>query len=229
MGRFRTKLCAALATLALCGGFPASLWGVQTLNLLALFENKALLQVDGERRMLAVGETSPEGVTLLDAGADSATVELEDGAREVLQLGMMANFPDNAEVVAEPAWTGPESVALWADSNGFFYAPGSINEFPVRFLVDTGATTVAISSDLAQQIGIDLSQGQRGIATTASGVTRMVRIKLATVTVGDLTLRDVEAGVLVGSFPAEPLLGMSFLGQLDMVREGNRLELKRRF
>jgi aspartyl protease family protein len=200
----------------------------QKLNVLALFEDKALLHVDGQRVMLAVGETSPGGVTLLEADSERAVV-LVDGAREELYLGVVVNFPDSGPVEAVPAWEGPQSVSLWADSNGFFYAGGSINGFPVRFLVDTGATTVAISGDLASRIGVDLSQGQRGIATTASGVTGMVRVTLPSVTVGELTLRDVEAGVLMGSFPTEPLLGMSFLGQLDMVREGDRMDLKRRF
>ena len=200
----------------------------QKLNLLALFEEKALLFIDGKRVMLTVGESSPGGIKLLEADSERAVV-LVNGVREELYLGAVVNFPDSGPVEAVPAWEGPQSVSLWADSNGFFYASGSIDGFPVRFLVDTGATTVAISSDLAGRIGIDLSRGQRGIATTASGVTGMVRVILPSVTVGDLTLREVEAGVLMGSFPAEPLLGMSFLGQLDMVREGDRMDLKRRF
>jgi aspartyl protease family protein len=49
------------------------------------------------------------------------------------------------------------------------------------------------------------------------------------VTVGGINIKNVQAGVVIGSFPLEPLLGMSFLSQLDMVREGNRMDLKRRY
>ncbi len=201
---------------------------VKKLNLLALFEGKAMLYIDGERRMLSVGETSPEGVTLVRADVESALVEIA-GRREDLRLGMATTLIDDREPVADDASYGSATVSLWADHSGFFHVDGMINGFPVRFLVDTGATTVAISGDLAARIGLDISQGRRGVASTAGGLTPMVGVSLETVSVGDITLRDVDAGVIMGAFPETPLLGMSFLGQLDMVREGNRMELRRRF
>lgn len=119
-------------------------------------------------------------------------------------------------------------ISLWADPSGFFYVPGLINGYPVRFLVDTGATTVALSSELAERIGIEYTKGRRGIASTASGVIPVYEFDLKSVTVGGIELSNVSAGVILGEHPTVPLLGMSFLGQLDMVREGNRLDLKRR-
>ena len=189
---------------SLCAVVGAA-WAADAVNLLALFENKALLYINGERRMLAVGETSPEGVRLISADSEQAVVH-RDGISETLVLGTVATFPGSASVPEAPSWEGPESVSLWADPNGFFFASGSINGYPIRFLVDTGATTIAINSRLAQQIGIDLGGGRRGLATTASGVTPMVAVTLDSVTVGEI-----------------------FLGQLDMVRQGNRMDLKRRF
>ncbi len=194
------------------------------INLLALFKDKAIVHIDGERRLLAVGEASPEGVTLITTDADHAVVEF-DGRRETLTLGMVTVFPGSGKS------TGGEnpSVSLWADPRGFFYADGTINGYPVRFLVDTGATTIAISSDLARRIGIELSDGQPWIANTAGGMARMVRIKLDRVSVGDIALRDVDAGVILGPHPDIPLLGMSFLGEVDMVRRGDQMELKKRY
>jgi aspartyl protease family protein len=198
-----------------------------SITLLALFEEKALLHIDGERRLLHTGDTSPEGLILISANTEEAVVEI-DGRQEVLRLGMAATFPEfGAE--PDPAWAGPQSVSMWADPRGFFYVQGMINGFPVRFLVDTGATTVAISSDLARRVGIDYTQGRRGIANTAGGTTQMYGLELNSVTAGGIIINNVQAGVVIGSFPLEPLLGMSFLSQLDMVREGDRMELKRRY
>ncbi len=193
-------------------------------NVLALFENKAILHIDGERRLLAAGESSPEGVVLISADPHQAVVEF-DGKREILTLGTAAIFPATEQSVAEPS----ESISLWADPGGSFYADGSINGYPVRFLVDTGASTVAISSALARRIGIDIAEGQPWLANTAGGTARMIRITLDRVQVGTIDMRDVEAGVILGSHPTVPLLGMSFLGQLDMIREGNKMELIKRY
>ena len=199
---------------------------VKSLTLLALFEDKALFHIDGQRRLLHTGETSPEGVELISADAEEAVVNV-NGRQEVLQLGLV-NFVPELDAAAEPSWSGHDQISLWADSNGFFYVPGRVNGYPVRFLVDTGATSVALSSALAKRIGLDYTKGRRGVANTASGVTSMFGLKLDSVSVGGINLKDVDAGVIEGSFPLDPLLGMSFLGQLDMVREGNRMDLKRR-
>lgn len=204
----------------------ASAAGVEKLTLLALFKDKALLHIDGERRMLSTGETSPEGVTLVSADSDQAVVRIE-GKEEVLKLGMVARFPGASDDVS-PSWDGPESLTLWAQDDGFFYASGRINGTPVRFLVDTGANTIAMNKDFAERLGIDYSKGQRGVASTASGVTPMYLVKLDEVSIGEITLHDVDAGVLLSDHPDIPLLGMSFLGKLDMVRDGKRLDLKRR-
>lgn len=199
---------------------------VEKLSLLALFGDKVLLYVDGKRRLLADGETSPEGITLLNAGSDRAVVSI-DGRKEVLELGLIRNFPGASGAVS-PTWAGPEKLVLWAQDDGFFYAAGSIDGTDVRFLVDTGANTIAMNRALAERIGIDYRDGTRGIATTASGVAPMYLVNLDRVSVGEITLRNVEAGVLLGLHPRVPLLGMSFLGRLDMVRTGKQLTLKRR-
>ncbi|MDJ0956196.1 MAG: TIGR02281 family clan AA aspartic protease [Arenicellales bacterium] len=221
-GRNVLRLLTAVSLF--CCTIPA--FAVNTLTLLALFEDKALFHIDGERRLMQAGERSPEGLLLIKADSNEAVVEV-NGRQEVLHLGLVTTFP-GSDAPPEPTWTGPETVSLWADPNGFFYTAGLINGFPVRFLVDTGATTIALSSELAKRIGIDIAKGQRGVANTAAGLTQMYGLNLKSVTVGGITLKDISAGVIVGNYPTTPLLGMSFLGQLDMVREGNRMELKTR-
>lgn len=224
--------CAAIAALSLTlsiatPGVHADGGPGNRLSLVAVFADKAMLFIDGDKRILKVGDTSPEGVTLVSVDPSQAVVEHE-GRKLTLALGMATVFPGSEKADTDSVAPGQEGVTLWADAKGFFHASGSINGSPVQFLVDTGASSIAISSDLAQQIGVNFEYGDSGVATTAAGFARMKRVYLDSVSIGDITLRNVEAGVVMGSFPRTPLLGMSFLGQLDMLREGNRMELRRR-
>jgi len=191
------------------------------ISLYALFKDKAILQVDGTRRVLTVGTESPEGVKLVstDTQAEVAVVEMK-GKRETLRLGV---------VVSAFQTVARESVTLYADSSGFFHAEGSINGVAMTFLVDTGANTIAINSATAKRAGIDFTKGRAATARTASGYTRMYGLKLDNVKIGDIVLRNVEAGVIDGPQPEVPLLGMSFLSALEMRREGNKMELTRRY
>jgi aspartyl protease family protein len=200
---------------------PAAALEVQVL---ALTRDKAILRIDGTRRVLAAGESSPEGVTLVSATSAEAVVELE-GRRETLLLGVVT-APLTA---ADEADNGDSSVTLWVDGSGFFFADGKINGHPVRFLVDTGSNAVALSSVTANEIGIDYSRGTPGLAETASGIAPMTAIRLNSVSVGGIVLYNVEASVLFGPYPPAPLLGASFLGQLEMNRDGSRMELRKRY
>lgn len=194
----------------------------ERVTLQALFEGKAILVIDGARRVLAIGEASPEGVRLLATDTRAETAEIEvAGKRERLVLGV---------VLGSFAAAGRETLTLYAEPDGHFHADGSINGLPVRFLVDTGATTIALSGAEASRLGIDYKRhGKAGYANTAGGVVRMYGIRLDSVQVGPITLYNVEAGVVEGSHPREALLGMSFLGRVDMQRDGQRLELTQRY
>lgn len=211
-----------VVVMALLGLLATSAGAVDVVSLHALFKDKAILMVDGQRRVLARGATSPEGVKLIatDTVAEQAEVEI-NGRREVVKLGMvMAGF--------HPATQA--SVTLWVGSNGHFHADGTINGAAVRFLVDTGATSIAMSSVEAKRLGIDYEKrGRPSYATTAGGLVRTHVLKLDTVQVGAITLHNVEAGVVEGAYPREALLGMSFLGRLDMKRTGDQLELTQRY
>jgi aspartyl protease family protein len=195
--------------------------GAADISLFALFKDKAILHVDGTRRVLTIGTESPEGVKLVstDTQAEEAVVELK-GKRETLRLGMVVSAFQSA---------ARESVTLFSDASGFFHAEGSINGAAVTFLVDTGANTIAINSATAKRAGIDYTKGHAGTARTASGYARMYGIKLDTVKVGEIVLRNVDAGVIDGPQPETPLLGMSFLNALEMKRDGNKMELTRRY
>lgn len=192
-----------------------------TVSIYALFNGKAILLVDGSRRVLKAGEESPEGIRLIGASTetDEAIIEI-NGKRRVLKLGVVVSSFNNS---------APASTTLWASNNGFFHADGSINGVTVTFLVDTGANTIAMNSATARRIGLAYEKGQIGIATTASGYARVYRLTLDLVRVGEIELRNIEAGVIDGPQPDTPLLGMSFLGRLEMRRDGDKMELIKKY
>ncbi len=135
---------------------------VESISLQALFKDKAIIVVDGARRVLKSGEESPEGVKLLatDTREEKAEIEI-GGKREVLKLGV---------VTAGFASQGKGNVTLYPDRGGHFFVDGLVNGTNVRFMVDTGATVVAMSSAVANRIGIDYrKQGRPGMASTPAG------------------------------------------------------------
>ena len=193
----------------------------EKISLQALFKDKAIIVVDGVRRVLKSGETSPDGVKLLatDTQEEKAEVEI-DGKREVLRLGV---------VVAGFESKGKGSVVLYPDRGGHFFADGHINGTPVRFLVDTGASTVTMNSLVAKRVGLDYRRtGHAGYSNTAAGVVPKYQVKLDKVQVGDITLYNVDGGVIEDMSTTEVLLGMSFLGQFDMKRDSEKMELSER-
>lgn len=194
---------------------------VESVSLQALFKDKAIILVDGARRVLKSGEESPEGVKLLATDTQEEKAEIEiGGRRETLRLGV---------VTAGFASKGKGSVTLYPETNGHYFVDGLVNGAPVRFMVDTGATIIGMNSIVANRIGIDYrKQGRPGFVNTAGGTVPTYYIKLNSVTVGDITLYNVDASIVEGSSPREALLGMSFLGHLNMKRDSEKMELSER-
>lgn len=221
--RLFISVCALVSTLPVV----AMSSGPEKVTVMALMRDTAILMIDGERRVLRAGQTSPEQVTLIRADTSSAVVTI-NGREETLFSGMVVtpvvSERDNVEADQDDS-----NVVLWQEGDGFFRADGTIDGHEVRFLVDTGANIVALNEETALAAGIDLAKGRLGVATTASGEARMVRVFIKELKIGNLTAYDVEAGVIYGRFPLEPLLGQSFLSSVKMNRDGTRLELEPRW
>jgi aspartyl protease family protein len=185
-----------------------------------LFPNKALVQIDaGPLTTLAVGQSTPEGVSLVAVDRDSATFMI-DGRKVTLGIGK-ARIPASAPM--------PTSVSLTADLRGHFIAAGQVNRVPVEFVVDTGATYVALPAAVAKRLSIDYHKGEQTFMNTANGTTVAYRVRLDTVRVGDITLHGVDAIVIDGEGLTSPLLGMSFLNRMNMKREGDVMTLTQRY
>jgi aspartyl protease family protein len=194
---------------------------VENISLQALFKDKAIFVIDGKRRVLTIGDESPEGVKLLATDTQQENAEIEiNGKRESLRLGV---------VVANFASRGKGNVVLYPDRGGHFFVDGLVNDTAVRFMVDTGATVIAMNSNVAKRVGINyLKEGRPGIASTPGGNVRTFNLILNSVQVGDIKIYNVPASVIEGNHPREVLLGLSFLGQLDMKRDGEKMELLER-
>jgi aspartyl protease family protein len=185
--------------------------------------SKALLMVDGERLMMSVKDGVKQGIRIVGVSAGEAEVEI-DGKRRVLHLG------DHYSVTGHFKARESIEVVISKNNNGMYSTVGSINGLPVSFLVDTGASTIAMNAQQAKRLAIDFRvNGEPTFVGTASGVSKAYRVVLDKVTVGGITQHNVSAVVIDSGFPVKTLLGMSFLGQLEIQRDGNIMRLKKKY
>lgn len=201
------------------GLFSCTTAWAASVTVVGLFKDKAIVSIDGSKpRTLSVGQASG-GVRLVAADSESASFDV-DGKRRVLTMGQ--SFAGGA------AMGERRSVSLTADARGHFSAAGSLNGYTLNFLVDTGATTIAISAAEARRIGLDYKAGQRVGASTAGGVVPAWRVTFNSVKVGSIALNHVE-GLVVESGLDVALLGMSFLNRMEMKRDGQTMTLTQRY
>lgn len=186
----------------------------------ALFGGKAVVMIDGQRRTLSIGQTSPEGVKLVSADSKQAVLEVDGKAKSYKPGGAISLSYAKPEHFEEQ---------IYANDRGMFHSVGTINGRTVRFLVDTGATTVAMNKSQAKQLGVDYRMtGERVVVSTASENVKGYRVRLKSVSLGKIKLRNVEAMVIDGDHPGPILLGMSFLGKLKVENSGGVMKIRQR-
>ncbi len=186
----------------------------------ALFGGKAVVMIDGQRRTLSIGQTSPEGVKLVSADSKQAVLEVD---------GKVQSYKPGGAISLSYARPEHHEEKIYANDRGMFHSVGSINGRTVRFLVDTGATTVAMNKSQAKQLGVDYRMtGERVIVSTASENVKGYRVRLKSVSLGKIKLRNVEAMVIDGDHPGPILLGMSFLGKLKVENAGGVMKIRQR-
>ncbi|WP_457668687.1 retropepsin-like aspartic protease family protein [Thiolapillus sp.] len=202
-----------LVMLLLAAPLPA----VEKLKVMALFSDRAMINIDGRNRLLHAGKTSPEGVRLIRADSHEAVIEL-DGVRQTLKLGkgVAASYRKRERV--------QQRIVMGND--GAYTIQGMINGHAVPMVVDTGANTVALSAEHAAGMGINYLHGGKAVLVqTASGMVKGYDVNLASVRAGSIELRNVPAVVIEGSLPEKVLLGMSFLSRLHIQNKGNLMVL----
>jgi len=197
--------------------FSAQLHAVDV-RVLGLFEDRAIVIIDGQQRLLKVGETSAEGVKLIRADSVRAVLEIA-GQRDEYRMGVDINTTLAAPTVLR--------VQIARDNHGMFTTAGAINGTPVGFMVDTGATSVAMNAATAARLGIAFRhEGKAMMVHTAAGPAKAWQVMLKSVRVGEIERQQVEAVVIEAKTSNEILLGMSFLSTVKMEKQSNLLVLE---
>jgi aspartyl protease family protein len=202
-------------------GLGASALAYSPIEAVGLFKDRAMIRVHGTEHYLRVGETSPEGVRLLSANAAEAVVVYE-GQQHRLSL--------TDRVGGSFAETTKTTISIAPDAVGQYRIRGAINGQLVGFLIDTGASVVAMSEPQAAALGIDYkASAEVGKVVTAQGEAKSFFVDLDSVSVGGVEGYNVKAAVIEGSYPVEVLLGMSYLRQVEMNESAGVLTLTAKY
>jgi len=216
-----TRNSSALAALLLgltALATPAAI--AAEVTLVGVFGDKAaVLAIDGGApRTVKVGQKLGD-LTVIAVEKDRATIEA-GGKRRVLVRGQTYS--------TSASGADRQSVTLSAGAGGHFMVDGQINGGAIRFMVDTGATAIAIPASDANRLRIDYRKGRPGTTQTASGPTAMYIVRLDRVRIGAIELQNIDAIVIEQGLTVA-LLGNTFLNRMEMRREGQTMTLTRRF
>ncbi|HXI35980.1 MAG TPA: TIGR02281 family clan AA aspartic protease [Burkholderiales bacterium] len=216
-----------IAFLLLFAWLPAAL--AAEVALIGVIGDKgAVLSLDGgDPKAVKVGQKW-NGITVLEVRKDQATIE-QDGKKRVLHLGQHYRGTPGSTAAVDPAsGAGEQSVVLTADGAGHFFTMAQVNGVATRFLVDTGATMIALPGGEAQRMGIDYRKGTRRMTNTANGTVAVYQVRLDTIRLGDIEITNLDAVVIEEGLNIG-LLGMSFLNRVNMTRQGDSMTLTKRF
>lgn len=182
-----------------------------------LAQNTAILMIDGQQRTLRVGSKSPEGVLLVSADGKQAVLEI-GGKRKTITLsrGIVNQFKAASKT----------EIRIPSGAGGHYQTQGLINGYQVDFLVDTGATTIAMNHFVAERLGIDYRAGTPITVNTANGSTKAFLVTLSSVSVGNIVVHQVSAAVSTTDSPSIVLLGNAYLSKVDLKIDQGVLVLK---
>lgn len=210
-----TLLFSAVAVMFLAPSWASA----QAVALAGMLGSKALIVV-GTNPPKAVGAGDEfQGVKVIAVARDEATVEV-NGTQRLLRLG-------EAPVSVGGRHGGGKRILLMADGRGHFVNSGTINGQVMQYMVDTGASTVAIGRSDAERMGLRYQNGQPVRVNTANGVAQGWRMKLDSVRIGDVEVFGVDAIITSQPMPYV-LLGNSFLNEFQMTRTNDQMVLEKR-
>jgi aspartyl protease family protein len=130
--------------------------------------------------------------------------------------------PRTTIAIAAAPQSGGRSLSIPRDGRGHFQTDGRIDGQRIGFMIDTGASVVALNETSAARFGLRPSRGEyNATVTTANGTIKAARARIAMLDVGGLVVRDVDAMVLPDEALSENLLGLSFLSRLKRFEYAN--------
>ena len=202
----------------MAGFLMAPLYAASQVSVVGLFPGAAVVNVDGQRKLVREGQQGPGGVVVVRVDKDGALLRVE-GVERMYPLGR-----EYSGAYSEPV---KRRVTVARGPAGHFWLQGSVNGFAVTFMLDTGATSVVFNAEQAKRLGLNYARDDQRIqVSTANGVVSAWRVKLAQLKIGELELVDVDGVVMTGESPAQALLGMSFLNRVSWREEQGVLVLE---
>ncbi len=190
-------------------------YAIEDIAVMGLIKNKVILRIDGAHFTIEKGDSPVKGVQLIDIGKDRKKVTLK--VHEAIKSYRLGHGTDTAIA----------TVKLPPDPTGVYRTEGKINNKLVTYIIDTGATLVSMNGVIAEELGIDYKNTLKTAKSeTANGLVDVYIVSLDSVEIGGIKVNNVEAAVHEGEFPRMVLLGMSFLNQVNMRREGGILSLQ---
>lgn len=154
------------------------------------------------------------------------------GAMWLLLLGLLTLFFNDVlekqynpnQQIANVHRDGQAEIILERNKYGHYVASGMINQQPVVFMLDTGATDISIPANVARRLGLEA--GRPLTYQTANGPAINYATQLKSVTLGNITLYNLPASINPNVDHDDVLLGMSFLKHLEFTQKGNTLTLR---
>tara|TARA_R110000868_G_scaffold39196_5_gene136641 strand:+ start:7942 stop:8589 length:648 start_codon:yes stop_codon:yes gene_type:complete len=213
----------ALKLILLSVSLLLSWWAMAAtqVRVVGLFPGAAVLNVEGQRKLVKVGQVGPRGVQVISADSRGAVLRVD---------GVERSYSLSREYSDGFAEAQKKQLSVAKGIGGHYWVAGSVNSQSIQFLVDTGATSVALNDEHARRLGIDYRVvGSPLQVSTASGTARGWRVTLDRVKIGELEVLGVDAVVLEGSSPREALLGMSFLSRAGWKVEQDVLVLESKY
>ena len=195
----------------------AALASAANVTVVGVMGKRVMFQIDGAQRLVGEGERVTGSFRVTEISNDHVILESQ-GRKQRVGIGQ--------RVLA--ASGGDETSVLYANAQGHYISSGSINDQPVRFLVDTGATTIAMGISDARKLGLNKLQGNTMGAATANGSMSVTCVQVEKVSLGDINMTNVPACYSEKEMPII-LLGMSFLSRTEMKNVGSQLHLKKKY
>ena len=221
-------------------GLFALLWSLlsskinaTSIKVVGLFEGgAAVILVDGDQKLLKKNKPLSNGIELISVTSEKAFIKINDKIEEYY-LDQSKSYTNTkqqsfeSDSYFENNQKTNHEISIEKNTTGHFLTSGKINNFPVEFLVDTGASVIGLNKKIAEEIGLNYRAGRIVNIQTASGSVKAYKINLATVSVGGIVLSNVEAVVNDSLHPEIPLLGMSYLQSVELRYKKNKLFMKK--
>lgn len=183
------------------------------IQIIGLLKGEAIVLIDGQRKVLKIGDTIQDDYTLIEANSKKAIFSYK-GKRIEYTLSTQIN---STYTVTKPKEEiSSKIVRIPLDQDGKYITAAKINGKPINVLIDTGANTVTLSEEQAKQLKINYATQATVKVNTAGGESQGFIVVLDEITLGWIKIKNVNAIVLKGNQPKIALLGMSFLSKVSM-------------